>query len=160
MPKKKPTEEDASDQIAFATTRSHKAAEIAYDLAKNICQTCLFMNGGAATAIVAFLAKENVPHNLHSAITLSLGLYGGGTAAAALMMFFMMQTADNWNYAWYSIVYPDEIGKSDDFQTAANKWHLAYYVAFSGAIGFFLMASGVLGVAFVMFTSPVTAGPG
>jgi hypothetical protein len=134
---------------AFAIARSHKAAEIAYDLAKSISQTCLVINGGAATAILTFLAKENVAPALYKSITWCLGLYGLGVFASALAMFFIMQTADWWNYFWYWTVYPREADDDTDYQEVADRWHFGFYWAFSVAMGCFLIASGILSYALV-----------
>jgi hypothetical protein len=139
--KQKATEPDVDAETAFAIARSHKASEIAYDLAKGISQTCLFINGGAATAILALLAKESVDPKLHKAITLSLGIYGLGAFASAITMFCIMQTADWWNYFWYWNVYPRETDDDTDYEAVADNWHLGFYWAFGVSMACFLIAS-------------------
>jgi hypothetical protein len=54
--------DEAADK--FASDRSHKASEIAYDLCKVTAQSCLLINGGAATAVITYLAKDNIDRAL------------------------------------------------------------------------------------------------
>jgi hypothetical protein len=51
---------DKKDEDAFAYARSHEASKFAYETCKVIAQSCLLINGGAATAVVAMLSKDKV----------------------------------------------------------------------------------------------------
>ena len=143
-----------AQEIEFATVRSHKASEIAYNLCKDISQTCLVINGGAATAILAYLAKEDVDPVLYQSAAWSLALYGAGAFFSALMMFFIMQTADWWNYFWYDSLYPED-GDEVDYQAGAEKFHFWYYVTFGLAMACFFFASGNLGYSLVHAAKPL-----
>jgi hypothetical protein len=56
----------------FASSRSHEASKTSYDLCKSIAQACMLINGGAATAVVALLAKDKVDAALLTYIPLGL----------------------------------------------------------------------------------------
>jgi hypothetical protein len=127
----------------FAATRSHKASEIAYDLSKSISQTCLIINGGAATALLTFVGTGKATA-IASVVPWVLSLYGLGAFASALMMFFIMLTADYWNYSWYAAVEPADEEESDFFEGRANRWHFLFYCAFLLAVGCFFAAGCIL----------------
>jgi hypothetical protein len=59
----------------FGRARSHEASKIAYDLCKTTAQSCLLINGGAATAVLALLAKEHVDSTILRYVPYALGGY-------------------------------------------------------------------------------------
>jgi hypothetical protein len=145
---------------AFAINRSHKASEIAYDLCKNIAQTCLLINGGAATAILAYLAKEKIDPSLYKAITLSLGLYGIGAVSSALVFFCVMMNADYWNYFWYYTAYEINRAKAKEANQVADLWYVGFYISFVLSIIVFLVAGFILAHAFLNVSVPSPINPG
>ena len=62
----------------FGRSRSHEASKIAYDLCKTTAQSCLLINGGAATAVLALLAKEHVDTAILRNVPWALGGYALG----------------------------------------------------------------------------------
>jgi hypothetical protein len=54
--------EEEKDEFAYA--RSHEASKFAYETCKTIAQSCLIINGGAATAVIALLSKDRVDQAL------------------------------------------------------------------------------------------------
>ena len=138
----------------FQIDRSHKASEIAYDFAKFISQVCLLINGGAATAVIAFLAKEKVDPLVYRTVPWCLFGYTLGVAASAVMAFSEMMNADGWNYFWYYLAYEDDESAARAEEEAANKWHKwGFYGLFIIAIACFLAASTGLAIAFLYATS-------
>lgn len=89
----------------FAEARSHEASKISYDFGKATAQAGLIINGGAATAVIALLAKDKVDPLILRTVPWCLGIYAIGVAASAMMMFAAMMHADNWNYFWYHLAY-------------------------------------------------------
>jgi hypothetical protein len=127
----------------FMFERSHRASDTAYDVAKTTAQSCLLINGGAATAVVALLSKDTLPVSLLKTIPSSLALYVLGVAAAAVMLFCVMRMADQWNYFWYWMSHGDE-PEARKAEAIAKWWHKFVYVAFTISILFFLIASALL----------------
>lgn len=130
----------------FGRQRSHEASKIAYDLCKVTAQSCLLINGGAATAVLALLAKDSVSPNILKYVPWALGGYAVGVATSAIMMFCIMMMADNWNYYWYNWSY---LGAYDDARKSereANGWHWAFYAVFVVAMLLFLASSGLVAI--------------
>ena len=168
MPPKKPTVlpeemkrkrrlDEAADK--FASDRSHKASEIAYDLCKVTAQSCLLINGGAATAVIAYLAKDNIDRALFHIIPWCLLGYGLGVLFSAVMMFCEMMNADYWNYHSYYTSYERNAASAESSSKIADRWHFSFYCAFILAVICFLAASGVLSWALLSVITP-TVPPG
>lgn len=138
MPKKKDS---------FAEVRSHEAAKIAYDLCKTIAQSCLLINGGAATAVLALMSSENVSPALLEAIPKALGGYAVGVTVSAVMMFCVMMMADYWNYTWFNVAYTGNEEAADEYEATAWYWHKAVYTTFVLSAGSFIIASMILAYA-------------
>jgi hypothetical protein len=92
---------DISDEVAalprdeFAETRSHEAVKTSYDFSKAAAQAGLIINGGAATAVIALLAKDKVEPIIFKIVPWCLTIYAIGVAASAIMMYCAMMHADN-----------------------------------------------------------------
>ena len=52
----------------------YEASKIAYDLSKTTAQSCLLINGGAATAVLALLAKDHVDAAIVRYVPWALGV--------------------------------------------------------------------------------------
>jgi hypothetical protein len=89
--------EESSDK--FFADRSHKNAVLAYDIAKAAGQAVILINGGAATAMLAFLSKQDRTL-MHDTGAYSLLLYALGAGAGALMLYTFYLTNHNWNIFW------------------------------------------------------------
>jgi hypothetical protein len=118
----------------FGRQRSHEASKIAYDLCKTTAQSCLLINGGAATAVLALLAKDPVDASIVSNVPWALGGYALGVAASAFMLFCVMMFADYWNYYWYYLTYSRNEETAGAAEDIANMWHWGFYIAFGLAI--------------------------
>lgn len=138
---------------AFATARSHDASKIAYDLNKATGQACLLINGGAATAVIAFLAKDRVDPVVYKYVPYCLGGYALGVLASAVMLFCIMMNADYWNYFWYYISYENDVPEAKDCEKVANRWQRGMYATFFAATLLFILSSGLM--AFALHMLPV-----
>lgn len=125
----------------FAETRSHEASKTAYDLCRVTAQSCMLINGGSATAVIAFLAKDKVEPVLYSTVPYALAGYATGLLFSALMMFSVMMMADYWNYYWYAVSYTKSDEDADRYELTACRWHKLVYVLFALALVCFLCAS-------------------
>jgi hypothetical protein len=91
----------------FAEERSHRDAVVSSETARATAQAAILINGGAATAILAYLAKDGLePFVLHRVSWCILG-YGLGVVFAACMMFSTIRSLDYYNVRWRDIAFPD-----------------------------------------------------
>lgn len=128
------------DRDEFAEQRSHDASKIAYDFQKTTAQACLLINGGAATAVVALLAKE-VDAAILKTVPWCLCIYALGVAISAFMMFCSMMRSEGWNYFWYHFSYTTDEKRGREHEARAVWWERAVKYAFAAAIACFLIAS-------------------
>jgi hypothetical protein len=135
---------EEQDRDEFAESRSHDASKISYDFQKVTSQSCLVINGGAATAVIALLAKEKVDPAILKIVPWCLGLYAIGVAVSAFMMFSAMKRADGWNYFWYHFSYTTNEAETRANESNATWWEKAVQLSFTVAIGCFLVASIIL----------------
>jgi hypothetical protein len=120
-------------------------------------QACLLINGGAATAVLALLAKDKIDPTLYRTVPWCLGLYALGVTVSAVMMFCTMMMADYWNYFWYNIAYARDHEAAAANEATADRWHKGVYAFFGGAILCFIISSAILARALLSLT--VVAGP-
>ena len=140
------------DSNKFETERSHRASDIAYDLSKAAGQACLLINGGAATAVIAFLSKEHINPAIFKYVPWCLAAYAVGVFASALALFCEMMNADYWNYYWYYLAYLRDKKSASYCETIADRWHIGYYVGFVAGIISFLFGSGLMAYALSKMT--------
>src|ERR1700687_467220 len=126
----------------FAYARSHEASKFAYETCKVIAQSCLLINGAAATAVVALLSKDKVDEALLTWVPWGVGGYALGVVFSAVILFCVMMMADNWNYAWYWWSYGDDQETGDECETKAGRWHKGVYTFFVAPIICFALGSG------------------
>lgn len=130
----------------FASARSHEASKASYDLCKTIAQACLLINGGAATAVIALLAKDRVDIALLTYIPWGLAAYAAGVVVSAFMLYCVMMTADNWNYFWYHSSYDVDTQLAAASEKLGRSWHKWMNNTFGFAIGCFFIGSIVVAV--------------
>jgi hypothetical protein len=71
----------------FGLSRSHDASKAAYDLCKVMAQSCLLINGGAATAVLALLETERPSSVLCDFVPYARACYAIGAALSAMTYF-------------------------------------------------------------------------
>jgi hypothetical protein len=135
------------DRDDFAELRSHDASKIAYDFQKVTAQSCLLINGGAATAVLALLAKDKIDPALLKTVPWCLALYAVGVAASAVMMFCAMMLAEKWNYFWYHFAYTADEARGRANEKKAGGWQKMVRASFVSAMLCFLAASLILATA-------------
>src|SRR4029079_17911019 len=67
-------------------------------------QACLLINGSAATAVIAYLAKDEVSCSMSKDAVGALMGYGPGVVCAALMIISVMQCLDSYSQYWLAKV--------------------------------------------------------
>jgi hypothetical protein len=140
------SDEQATDKELweFASARSHEASKASYDLCKTIAQACLLINGGAATAVIALLAKDRVDVALLTYIPWGLGAYAAGVVVSAFMLYCVMMTAENWNYFWYHSSYDIDDQQAASSEKLGRSWQKWMNNTFGFAIGCFFIGSAVV----------------
>jgi hypothetical protein len=88
------------DLQRFAIERSHKDADASNATARATGQAIILINGGAATAVLAFLSKDHV--NVYALQTASICLVGYvvGVLAGVCMLFCSTRYLDYYSYRW------------------------------------------------------------
>jgi hypothetical protein len=130
----------------FGHARSHEASKAAYDLCKVMAQSCLLINGGAATAVIALLAKEDVPPVLFTYIPYALALYALGVALSAVTIYCIMMMADHWNYFWYNTSYLGDHTAAAEYEEIANRWQARMNSGFQATIAMFVIGSIIVAI--------------
>jgi hypothetical protein len=129
----------------YANERSQSDAQISNENVRAAAQAALLINGGAATAVLAFLSKEKIDPFLLKTVPICLLGYAIGVFSGAFMTFCMGQALRSWSVAWreYSINPDADTGRLNSY---ASRWHRRGRYAFYAAMGCFIVASAVLAV--------------
>jgi hypothetical protein len=65
-------------------------------------QACILINGGAATAAIAVLAKDKIDPALLIGVPRIIAGYAVGVFFGVLMMFYMTREMESSNHFWYN----------------------------------------------------------
>lgn len=146
----------------FAITRSCNAATAANDNSRPMAQAALLINGGAATAVIAFLTKDKIEPSILQAIPWTLVLYGAGVVSGALGMYFMTECLDYWNVYWEKIARNEPQNEIDEQEAFGQRWWGYTGICFFASIGFFIAGSVILAIGIGRIPLPPSAigGPG
>jgi hypothetical protein len=137
---------DELERDEFAEARSHEASKTSYDFSKAAGQAGLLINGGAATAVIALLAKDKVDPLIFKAVPWCLAIYAIGVAASAIMLYCSMMRAENWNFFWYHYSYTALESQAKVHEKKADYWDVRVQISFCVVMVAFLIASMVLAV--------------
>jgi hypothetical protein len=85
----------------FSEERSHKASLTSNEHSRAAAQACLLINGGAATAVLAFLARDKIDPTLFDSLPFALLGYTLGVASAAIMFILATESLDQYNQYWF-----------------------------------------------------------
>lgn len=141
--------------LEFARTRSHEAAKIAYDLCKTIAQTCLVINGAAATAVVALLGKDKIDQSILTFVPFGLVGYAIGVILSAYMLYCVMMMADHWNFYWAEYAYDGTEENADAYADIANGWQKWMNRIFALAIVCFAVSSTLVAIGMARATPTI-----
>lgn len=139
------TSQMPDDQRSFNAARSHKNVEMAYDNAKAVGQSLILINGGAATAVLAFLSKAGgagVPW----LACLGLFLYAVGVAVGTYMLFALYKNNMSWNRYFQALYW----GQKDvrDYHDDGLRWEDKATYAGAASSALFLISSLCIALAF------------
>jgi hypothetical protein len=136
----------------FAAERSHKDSEISNEHSRATAQACILINGGAATAVLAFLTKDKIDPAIFSSVPWCLVGYAVGVFFGAFMMFCATQSMDYWHQHWEAIAQgKPRAAKGDN----AEWWWTGFYRCFAATMACFLGASIFL--AWILFKNGIAS---
>lgn len=139
------------EEHKFAVERSHKASHTSNEHSRATAQACILINGGAATAVIAFLAKDNLQPAFLLTVPWCLVGYGVGVFFGALMMYCAMETMDYWNKYWFHKAHKSREFEISDAQANAEGWWFWFRWFFSLSVLSFLASSTAL--AYLLYSS-------
>jgi hypothetical protein len=132
----------------LAAERAHKDMQTSGETARAAAQAAVLINGGAATAILAYLSKEgHTPSNVLRAAAITLAAYAIGVAWGAWSMWCSSQASAEWGYCWESILDHDPVGEQQ-FRTSAEGWLFRHRGSMGLSILFFIGSSCWIALAF------------
>jgi len=139
----------------YAHERSQSDAQQSNENVRAAAQAALLINGGAATAVLAFLSKDKIDPFVLKTVPICLFGYAFGVLSGAFMTFCMGQALRSWSIAWreYSVDPTKDTGAENDY---ARAWHRRGRYAFYAAMGCFIFASAILAV-LLFVSNPVQA---
>jgi hypothetical protein len=137
----------------FAIERSHKDAQVSNEHSRATAQALILINGGAATAVLAYLSKDKLDSSVLTFASLSLGAYCVGVLFGAGMLYCMTRTLDYFGYYWHVREHPDE-GDAKLAHEKAKRWLRWVDACFVGAALFFLYGTVIIGCTLGTSRSP------
>lgn len=131
----------------FAEERSHRDADISNENVRATAQAAILINGGAATAILAFLAKTDIPLVVALAAPWCLVGYALGVSMGAGMMYCSTRSLDCYQMYWRLFAHGEPDRDAETERKNGMKWWTRMRACFYASIVAFMISSCVLGVA-------------
>jgi polyferredoxin len=138
-----------------ASERSHQDARTHTDFVRAAGQAVILINGGAATALLAFVSAARGNVDMARA-PYALLAYVLGVVCGSLVFFCMSCSLHLWSQVWAgdALDYAPKVGK---LRKPANRWRKAAYLSFGAGIVAFVIGSVL--VAFLMLQRPLAVAP-
>jgi hypothetical protein len=129
----------------FAEKRSDDDARFSNENIRATSQAVILINGGAATAILAFLAKSDIPSVVQWTAPFCLMGYALGVLLGACSMYFSTRSLDCYQLYWRLTAHP-EAGRDAAAERANGyKWLRYVWWSFYGSMAVFMFSSFTLG---------------
>jgi len=129
----------------LARVRSNQDAQASNQYARSAAYMAMLINGGAATAVLAFASNETATKFDGASIGNGLMGYATGVACGAVMMFLMTFCVERWAEYWRDIA--ESRNGKDNKCAATFRGNLAYGFFFL-SISSFCYASWTISVVF------------
>ena len=128
----------------FAEERSHKDASVSNESIRSTANVVILINGGAATAILAYLAKDKLdPHVLPGASLCLIG-YVFGVFWGACMMYCSMRSLDDYQQYWRLVAHPEGGRNAESCRESGYRWWKKLRGCFWLSMACFLISSGIV----------------
>lgn len=130
----------------LAPERANRDIQASHDSARAATQAALIINGGAATAILAYLSKDTLGM-IHAAAWSLMG-YALGVVFGAFSVWCSAQATAKFGYYWESVMDRDRTGQGN-FTAQGQSWLLGHRISFVLSIASFVVASFWIALAFL-----------
>ncbi len=136
-------QEENERREAFAEERSHRDSVAAADTLRATAQSAILINGGAATALIAYLSKEDSAKVLLTTASCSLVGYALGVLFASVMLFWMIKSMHFSAVTWMERAYPKVSGnRRENFaETICFRLWTAAQLCFAASMICFVVSS-------------------
>jgi hypothetical protein len=132
----------------LAADRAERDLQTSGETARAAAQAAVLINGGAATAILAYLSKDaHTPSNVLRAGAIALAVYAIGVAWGAWSMWCSSQASAEWGYRWESVLDHDPVGEQQ-FTASAESWLFRHRGSMGLSILLFIGSSCWIALAF------------
>jgi hypothetical protein len=139
----------------YAQERSQQDAQTSNENARAAAQAAILINGGAATAVLAFLSKDKLDPFILRNVPICLLGYAVGVFAGAFMTFCMGRALRLWSVAWrVYMIDPKDVAGVEKADGEAREWNDWAHYAFYTAMACFVIGSVVLAV-LLLFSKPI-----
>jgi len=108
--------------VQFAEERSHRDSQASNENVRAAAQASILINGGAATAILAYLSKDKLDPSVLQEVSWCLVGYSLGVLAAAAMMMGMMRYTDWYHFYWRLTAHPEPGRDPNKIRKKAGLW--------------------------------------
>jgi hypothetical protein len=142
------------DLRKFAEERSHRDAGLSNENVRATAQASILINGGAATAILAFLAKDRLDPSVLKIASGCMAGYALGVLMGAAMLYCSSRSLDEYNVYWRLLAHPDSERDITKAKIAAYQWWLWIKRCFFGSILLFLFSTAIVSWALYRSTPP------
>lgn len=145
-------------QKEYQSERAHADYQASNETGRAASQAAILINGGAATAILAFLSKQMPPPlGVVRGVSVSLVLYAAGVACGAFSMFSSAHSSADFAYKWQTQFFSNErqgtltsADRTKDEETE-SPWLSRHRVSTWLSFIFFLLASLCIAIVFMMY---------
>lgn len=134
------TDSDEARRL-FAVERSHRDSDVSADILKAAGQAAILINGGAATAILAYLAKDKLDPSVLEYIPWGMIVYAFGVSVGAGMLFCAARALELYNESWRLTAHPEGKRNSTKVRKLAFGWLIAAHGCFYISMATFLAGS-------------------
>jgi hypothetical protein len=133
-------DDDTRREPDYRAERAHKDYEGAKETGRAASQAAILINGGAATALLAFLSKEKpIPKSVVDAVSTAMAFYVVGVAAAAWAFWCLYSAGVHYAVGWEERLRGQPT--SGDKFDAANRWGQWHKVAVLSSLACFMVGS-------------------
>jgi hypothetical protein len=110
------------DRKTFAIESSHKDADKSTETIRATAQAAILINGGAATAVLAFLSKDGIDTNIYHAAPISLLGYVLGVVAGFAALYRSFRSLDEYQIRWRLRAHPEPGQTEEEHRAKAFRW--------------------------------------
>jgi hypothetical protein len=138
----------------FAEDRAQKDAEVSNENMRATAQAAILINGGAATAVLAYLAKDKIDPGILRTAPWSLAGYAFGVLCGTGMMYCTIRSLDCYQMYWRLTAHPEAGRNAIVERKNGYTWWKRMRDCFYVSMFAFLVSSAVIAGALFFSTPP------